>query len=78
MLALPYMEVNLIVEGKIVEFFDNLGYSWGCSKNYPRDFELHLDPNLVVGIKDKVVAIQVDKWFYSELPLVVQQKEVIP
>lgn len=72
------MEVKLFDEDKIVELIDNLSYSWGCLEHYPSDFELHVDPNLVVGIKEKVVAIQVDQRLHSELPLVVQYKEATP
>ena len=68
----------MFAEGKIVELVDNLGYSWGSLEYYPMDFELHLDPNFVVGIKEKVVAIQVDQWLHSKLPLMVQHKEVSP
>ena len=72
------MEVKLITEGNIEEFVDNLGYLCGCLEHYPKDFELHLDPNWVVWIKEKVVAIQVDQWLHSKLPLVMQHKEVSP
>ena len=72
------MEVKQIVEGKIVELVDNLGYLWGCLEHYPKDFELHLDPNLVVGIKEKVVSIQVDQRLHPELLMVLQHTEVSP
>ena len=78
MVALPYMEVKQIVEGKIVEHVDNLTDSWGCFEDYPKDSKPHLETNLVVGIKEEVVAIQVDQWLHYELPVVVQHKEVAP
>ena len=78
MVALPYMEVKQIDEEKIVEHVDNLADSWGCLEHYPKDFKPHLDPNSVVGIKEEVVAIQVDRQLHLELPMVVQHKEVSP
>ena len=47
-------------------------------EHYPKDFEPHLDPNSVVGIKEGVVAIQVDRWSHPKLPMVVQHEEVSP
>ena len=78
MVSLPYMEVKQIVEGKIVELVDKIADSWGCLEHYPKDSEPLLDPNLVVGIEEEVVYIQVVRWSHPKLPMAMKHKEVAP